>query len=87
VTRWAIGRSALCRHAPPCANIFDPESGCDVTFPCSGLSLADAARIVAAVNAGPHAQSESIIAALESEWRRVAELAAAAARVQGQGGS
>jgi hypothetical protein len=85
---WAVGQSALCRHTPRCANIYELETGCDVTFPCAGLSLADAALIVAAVNAASvPADAHDIIAGIESSWRRVAELVAAAARVQGQEGS
>lgn len=88
---WSVGQSKLCQHSPRCANIWisdDDHYGTDVTFPCSGLSVADATLIVAAVNvlaAGNLLPDlHAMIAAVEAEWRRVAELASAAARVQGR---
>lgn len=85
---WSVGQSALCRHTPRCANIFITADGVDVTFPCSGLSVADAMLIVAAVNAVASGTEppdlRAIVAAAEVEWRRVADLARAAAREQGR---
>lgn len=81
---WATGQSANCRHIPRCANIYELESGVDVTFPCSGLNVADAAMIVAAVNATT-SEPNDIIAALEVEWRRLGELVRAAELVRDKG--
>lgn len=81
---WSAGASALCRHSPRCANIWQTETEGDVTFPCSGLSMEDAALIVAAVNAiGPgSADLDSVLRAVEAEWRRVHQLMRDAAKAQ-----
>jgi len=82
---WSVGQSARCPHRPRCANIFELESGVDVTGTCSGLSVADAVLIVAAVNAvgALPVDLDRLAVAIEAEWRRVAQLAADALRAQG----
>lgn len=77
---WAVGMSLNCQHNPRCANIYEAESGIDVTFPCAGLGLEDAAMIVAAVNA---VVPECVGDAIKAEIDRVNALVSQRKRLDG----
>ena len=67
---WRVGSSALCNRKFPgeCWNLFEDGYQTDVTHPCAGLHLDDAALIAAMRNALPRLLAAARWAEARQTW-------------------